>query len=156
MDQSGVIEKIIETLSGFLTPLLAIIATIILVLQYFLAKRRWRMDLYDKRYPVYLATMQYLSFIGQHASVSDEELFKFLRNSKDKEFLFGNDVQEYLERFYKKGVRLNCLSKKLEHEPVGGERKRLVDEQSDLVEWFAQQFEVSKKLFGEYLKIDKK
>jgi hypothetical protein len=146
----------IECFSGFLTPLLAIIATIILVLQFLLAKRRWRLDLYDKRYPVYLATMQFLSSIAQDARVSQEELFKFLRNSKDKEFLFGKEVQEYLELLYKKGVRLNYLRKKSELERVEETRIKLVDEESDLVEWFAKQFEVSKALFAEYLEIGKK
>jgi hypothetical protein len=96
-------EKMIETLSGLLTPLIAIITTAILVLQYLLAKRRWRLDLYDKRYPVYLSTKEYLSFIDQTANVTHEELTKFLRNSKDKEFLFGDDVKEYLEHLYNKG-----------------------------------------------------
>ncbi len=146
----------IECFSGFLTPVIAIITTTILVLQYYLAKRRWRLDLYDKRYPVYLASMQYLSSIARDARVTDEELFKFLRNSKDKEFLFGNDVKEHLEKLYNKGVRLNYLGKKSEHEPVEEKRIKLVDEESDLVVWFVEQFEVSKKLFGEYLTIDKK
>ncbi len=145
-----------ETLSGLLTPVLAIVATVILVLQYVLAKRRWRLDLYDKRYPVFLATMQYLSFIGQHASVDDEELFKFLRNSKDKEFLFGNNVQEYLEQLYKKGVRLNYLNRRLDHEAVDEKRTKLADELEETLNWFSKQFEVSKALFGEYLKIDKR
>jgi len=146
----------IETLSALLSPLVAVIAATILYWQFRLEKRRFRMDLYDKRYPVYSATMQFLSSIAQDATVSQEELFKFLRNSKDKDLLFGNDVQEYLEKLYKKGVRLNYLKKKLEHEPVGEKRTKLVEEESDLVEWFINQFEESKTLFGVYLKIDKK
>lgn len=146
----------IETLSALLSPLVAVIAATILYWQFRLEKRRFRMDLYDKRYPVYSATMQFLSSIAQDATVSQEELFKFLRNSKDKDLLFGNDVQEYLEKLYKKGVRLNYLKKKLEHEPVGEKRTKLVEEESDLVEWFISQFEESKTLFGVYLKIDKK
>ena len=114
------------------------------------------MDLYDKRYAVYLATMQFLSSIAQDARVNQEELFKFLRNSKDKEFLFGKEVQEYLELLCKKGVRLNYLRKKSELERVEETRIKLVDEESDLVEWFAKQFEVSKALFAEYLEIGKK
>jgi len=88
--------------------------------------------------------------------MTNEELTKFLRNSKDKDFLFGKDVQEYLEQLYKKGVRLNYLVKKLETEPVGEKRGKLVDEEMDLLEWFSKQFEESKKHFGKYLKIDKK
>lgn len=146
----------IDILSALLSPLVAIIAAIILYWQFRLEKRRFRMDLYDKRYAVYLATMQFLSSIAQDARVNQEELFKFLRNSKDKEFLFGKEVQEYLELLCKKGVRLNYLRKKSELERVEETRIKLVDEESDLVEWFAKQFEVSKALFAEYLEIGKK
>lgn len=156
MEQLGITEKIIEILSGLLTPLLAIIATLILYWQFRLEKSRWRLDLYDKRYPVFLATMQYLSFIAKEDTVTQEELLKFLRNSKDMDFLFANDLKEYLRKLYKKGVRVRYLRKKLEHEPVGEKRTKLVDEQSDLVEWFTKQFEVSKALFGKYLRIEKK
>jgi hypothetical protein len=162
MEQLRVAEKMIENflqtenLVKLITLLIAVTTATILVLRYLLAKRRWRLDLYDKRYPVFLATMQYLSSIVQNASVSNDDLMKFLRNSKDKEFLFGKDVQEYLEELYKKGVRLNYLVKKLEPEPVGEKRRKLVDEEMDLVEWFSKQFKESEKHFGRYLKIEKR
>jgi hypothetical protein len=146
----------IEIFSGFLTPVIAIITVAILILQYFLAKRRWRLDLYDKRYPVYLATMQYLSSVMQKADVTQEEIFNFLRNSKDKEFLFGKDIQEYLDVLYEKGQDLSFTNKKLENESIEKERERLLDKRHNLLMWFKDQFEISKKLFGEYLKIDKK
>lgn len=38
-----------ETISAFLMPLIAIVTATIVVLQYLLAKMRWRLDLYDKR-----------------------------------------------------------------------------------------------------------
>ena len=146
----------IEAISAFLTPMLAITTGTILVLQYFLAQRHWRLSLYDKRYPVYLTTMEYLSFIGQHASLNQGELMKFLRNSRDKEFLFKKDVQEHLGKLYAKGVDLMSVGKMLENEPVGDNRSRLAQKESKLVEWFSNQFEVSKGLFGGYLRIDKK
>lgn len=146
----------IETISGFLTPVLAVTTGTILVLQYLLANRHWRLNLYDKRYPVYLTTMEYLSFIVQHASLKQDELMKFLRNSRDKDFLFKKDVQEHLKRLYTEGVDLMTIGTILENEPVGDNRSRLVDKQSKLLKWFSKQFEISKELFGEYLRIDKK
>jgi hypothetical protein len=149
--------KLIEIVSAFLTPIIGVTTVTILVLQYYLARRRWRLDLYDKRYPVYLATMQYLSFILQSARVTDEELFKFLRNSKDKEFLFGKDVQQYLDELYRKGVNLNFRTIERQNERIeDSKRRQLIKEEHELLEWFSKQFEVSKKLFGEYLTIDKK
>jgi hypothetical protein len=147
----------IEILSGYLTLVLGITTGSILVLQYLLAKRRWRLDLYDKRYPVYLATMQYLSFIALEASVTLEELIKFLRNSKDKEFLFGKDIQQYLDQLYRKGTDLKLRTDLLKNPSLPEpKRQRLVEEQSELLSWFSKQSEVVKEHFGEYLKINKK
>jgi hypothetical protein len=145
-----------ETISAFLTPVLAITTGTILVLQYLLAGRQWRLSLYDKRYPVYLRTMEYLSHIGQRAGLKQDELMKFLRDSRDKEFLFKKDVQEHLGQLYSKGVALMTLGTMLEGDVPGDKRSELVDKQSKLLEWFSGQFEISKELFGEYLRIDKK
>jgi hypothetical protein len=152
----GGTEKMTEFFSGFITPLIAIITVSILVLRYFLAKRRWRLDLYDKRYPVFLATMEYISSIMPRMDVTQEALSNFLRNFKDREFLFGKDIQEYLDVLYDKGVDLSFVNKKLENESIEKERERLLDKRHNLFMWFKDQFEISKQLFGKYLKIDKK
>ena len=93
---------------------------------------------------------------GINAYVKNDELMKFLRDSKEKEFLFKEDLQEYLEKLYKKGVNLMALGKKIEVESDDDKRSKLIDEQTELLEWFSKQLEISKKLFGEYLRIDKK
>jgi hypothetical protein len=147
----------LQKFSEFLTPLIAIITGSILVLQYFLAKRRWRLDLYDKRYPVYLGTMEYISVIMRDASVSMEELIKFLRNSKDKEFLFGKEIKEFLEELYKKGTEFHTVINLLKNTSMSeNKRERLIEKQEKLLLWFKDQIDVSKKLFGKYLTIDKK
>jgi hypothetical protein len=139
-----------------LTPVLAVVGTWILVNQYRLEKLRWKVSLYDKRYPVFLSTMQFISAVVQKHDVSNEELNKFLRDSKDREFLFGDDVKEHLDKLYKSGLELNTIEKILEGLPVGEERHKRVERSSEIAGWFAQQFDVSKEIFGKYLRVDKK
>jgi len=147
----------IETISGLLTPLIAIITVLILYWQFRLERNRWRLALYDKRYPVYLSTREYLCFIIQHATMTQEELDKFQRNSKDKEFLFGVDVKKYLDELYSKGNQLMRYTRRLQKGNIEEEKRiKLIDDEENLNAWFRKQFEVSKKLFGEYLAIDKK
>jgi len=147
----------IETISGFLTPLIAIITIAILYWQFRLEKNRWRLALYDKRYPVYLSTREYLRFIIRHATVTQEELDKFRRNSKDKEFLLGVDVKKYLDELYSKGNQLMRYTRRLRKEDIEEQKRiKLIDDEENLNDWFRKQFEESKKLFGEYLTIDKK
>jgi hypothetical protein len=146
----------LQVLSALLTPLLGVIATAVLVYQYLLQRLRWRLDLWEKRYPVYLATVDYIAFAVQNVRMPIDEVLKFKRESMGKDFLFGTDVQTYLEQLYQKGLELEKFALSLIGVPEGDRRNRIVDQQLDLVKWFQRQFEVSKDLFGEYLKISKK
>lgn len=58
----------LEISKSLLTPTLAAVGTVILILQYRLAALRWKLDLYDKRYPVYTATMDYIANIMREGS----------------------------------------------------------------------------------------
>src|SRR3972149_5559414 len=94
----------LKVLSGLLTPLIGVIATAIIIMQYFLQRDRWKLDLFDKRYPIYVSTKKYIAKIVQEAKVTYLDLDEFLRLTKDSEFLFGNDVNAYLKLLYMQGV----------------------------------------------------
>lgn len=126
-------------------------------LQFLLAKQRSKLDLYDKRYPVFAATMEYLAYIAREGTINQQELIKFLRNSKDVDFFFGQDIQQFLSELYNKGVDLAKYDHKIKGRVLpDDEHGKLVDMESELLEWFLKQFEVSKELFKKYLAIDKK
>jgi hypothetical protein len=152
----NILDTIIKISSALLTPTLAVVGAFILVNQYRLQKLRWRLDLYDKRYPVFINTMEYLSNIAQHHDVTDEVLFKFLRGSKDKEFLFGEDMKKYLEELYLKGLDLQLIEIDLKNVPVGKKRNQMVEQSSAIFKWFIKQFDVSKRLFAKYLAVSGK
>ena len=156
MNMENWLNNISQISSALLTPLLAIIGTIILIKQHSLQNLRWKLDLYDKRYPVFLNTMEYISYVVQHHNVTNEILFGFLRNSKDKEFLFQDDVKTFLESLYLKGLDLQVLKTQLKTEPKGEKRDHIVKQTSQIFHWFTEQFDVSKRLFGSYLGIGKK
>ena len=146
----------IQYLSAFLTPIIAIIATIILILQYYLQKLKWRLDLYDKRYPVYLATQEFITRIVSTAKITNAQIFEFLRKSKDKEFLFGEDIQKYLKVVYEKACDLESIILELKNTSRGAERNKLVEKEGDLLRWFTDQINICKNEFIKYLAINKK
>lgn len=156
MNYCNCYSSFIQTFSALLAPVIGIIGAVILILQYYLQKMRWRLDLYDKRYPVFGATMDYLSFIVQHRSLSIDELDNFLRNAKDKSFLFGKGIQDQIELLYNKGVEFQEIESVLKTLPAGEQRSKMVKNQSELFNFFKKQRVISKKLFGDYLRIDKK
>lgn len=150
------IKTYIDIFSALLAPVLGVGATTILILQYNLARWRWKLELYNKRYPVYLNTMGFISNITSGTGNNDQLLFTFLREARDKEFLFGKEIQEFLIELYKKGNELDTHQKVYKDLPVGEERSRRVDKAGEIKKWFPEQYDTAKKLFAEYLKIDKK
>ena len=146
----------VEILSAFLAPLSVVITLTILVLQYRLASYRWKLDLHDKRFPAYLAAMEYIRFVIQSGNMTDEEMRRFLKESRDKDLLFGDEIQKHIDQLWRKGETFMLLHKRLERETNDVERNRLIDETGKGFEWFEHQHDVTKQLFSKYLKIDKK
>lgn len=128
----------------------------ILYMQYRLQSYNFRLALYDKRYAVFLSTMQYISSIIENAKASNEELMKFLRNSRDKEFLFASDIGIYLRELYLKGIELNKAILAMEREHDQNRLDNLVEKHDDLLKWFTNQIDVAKTQFEDYLAIRRK
>jgi hypothetical protein len=146
----------IEIANIIVTVILGIIATVILVSQYRLQRHNWRLALYDKRYPVYLKTVEFIASIVGSAHLSSEELTGFLRNVRDREFLFGEDIHEFIKSLYEHGVNLRACQEHLKVEPLGEIRDRRAEEEGEILKWFADQFKPAKELFGKYLKMESK
>lgn len=143
-------------LSAFLTPVIAVVTVVILVFQYRLARQRWVLDLFDKRYPVFLHTMEYLTAATD--SLTHERLFQFVRETKDNEFLFQSEVHDFLELIRRKGVELITTQTLLKGPPSPNDQEleKLAHKEADLKLWFGDQFETARRVFRPYLNLDKK
>ena|SRR5438876_5957033 len=151
------VSKFVQILSALLIPAIAVVTVLILFLQYRLARRRWRLDLYDKRYPVFIGTMDYIADIVKMGTASPDRTSQFLRESRDKEFLFKKDVRDFLTLLYKKSVELYTTAGIVDAPHADPKnREALIHEMSNIKKWFGDQFEVAKKLFEPYLKMTQK
>jgi len=146
------LDKYINIFSALLTPIIAIVTVCILFLQYRLSKQRWKLDLFDKRYPVFISTMSFLSTIVGAASISSEEILRFNRESKDRDMLFGEDIQNQLDLIISKTRELRVVNVRIEKNQ---DRQANDNRASELLEWFEQQT-ITKNLFSDYIKIDEK
>lgn len=145
-----------QLLSGFLTPVLAILAALIAVWQYRLASLNWRLALYDKRYPVYLSTMDYISFVIREGEMTHDRLVQFLRESRDKEFLFGTEVHSSLKDLYEKGVDLKTTQTLYAKMREGEQRTKHIDQENEILKWFLNQSDVANNVFRPYLGITRR
>lgn len=135
---------------------LSAISVAILYGQYRQNRLNWRLAVYEKRYAVYSATMKFLSSIMVHAEAKYEELQHFLQNTREKEFFFKEDVNNFLSEIYEKAVRLLAIEKNLESSSVRKKQTALADEKASLVLWMKNGLENAKNIFMPYLEIKDK
>jgi len=89
MDFQWVVEfyKALSGISqGLLAIVTAVIATYIAVKRHLLEKVKWRMQLYNQRYKIFLTVAELIAAILQMSTVADEGLHNYLRDSRDKSF----------------------------------------------------------------------
>jgi hypothetical protein len=149
-------KEYLDLASGLLTPVIAVVATMIAIFQYRLERQRWRLALFEKRHPIFEHTMKYLAAVVRHANASDQVLSTFIRDTKDGELLFGPEVAAYLKLIYSKGVDLHTHAKIMDQLPVGDERSRRASAIRDLSIWFGDQFAEARKVFAPYVCIHEK
>lgn len=146
-----------DTLSAALTPIIAILALYIGYQQYQTNKHKLRLELYEKRFMVYQSVMELLVSILKSDNVGSDELSQFYIKTNESEFLFNHEISNYIMDMKKKALRLQHLEKKFKQGITldSDERGKLADEESELLEWFTDQFDETGELFMKYLSFKK-
>jgi len=151
------LKAIVETLSGFLTPLIALIAVGIAYQQYKLNQFRLRHEVYERRLRVYKAVQSFLSQILRDGDVDYPRTSQFYADASEAAFLFDKSVQQYIDELYGKAIALHSLQEKMYPSdaspglPVGEERSKVAEENSGLLKWFEHQLSESKTLFRKHM-----
>lgn len=150
----------IDLSKAFLTPLIAIIVAWIAFQQWQINKKKLKLDLYDRRYEVYKATLIFFSEVCQRATVSDEHLDDFRRGFHDVDFLFKKDIVDFVNSAYKQGLKLNVA--RFEYRdvtqlpfPEGYDHEDVCERMHSAQKWFLNNFEEVKGRFKPYLDFEK-
>lgn len=148
-------RQIVDIFSAALAPLIAIIAVYIAYQQFQTNRSRLRHDLYEKRIKIYRKIYEHLGSVVAFGDVQRERIIDFYSETSDSHFLFDNEISDYVELIYQKSNELNRGMKyiKGEYKCSEEERQKAVDKDAQLMLWFSNQFEVTKKKFTKYLRI---
>ena len=147
----------VKLFSALLTPVIAIVTTYIAIQQYRILKFKIRHELFERRLSIYKAVIEYLSAVSRQNPPADESAIKMFRETADGRFLFKDEVTEYLDQLYKKGIDLSTLNMELQdHTLVGDERIQKVNQRADLKLWLAKQYTVTYETFKKYLSLNSK
>ena len=119
--------------------------------QWLLARHKFRLDLFEKRYKVYEATAQFLAVIMAHANFQDDDLRVFSIGTRDAIFLFPKRITDHIHQIRCRALDMRLFQTQFERLPVGEERSKLVDKNHVELKWLLHQMEELASTFKPYL-----
>ncbi len=112
-------------------------------------------ELYRLRYPVYTAFKKFVLSILRDASVSNDDISQFIKGTEDALFLFGAEIEEYLETVYKQAVQIRQVQRII-HRGSGTSAidwDEALELDQELFSWFEKQLNDGKYVFARYLNV---
>jgi hypothetical protein len=134
-------EMLVKVLSALLTPAIALVTTYIAWQQHNTNRRQLRLALFDRRLRVFDSTIKLIVTILRNAIVQLNELYSFLSETSQHEFLFGPDIGEYIDEVYGKAVQLEAQAA----------AQLTPQARTALLLWFSGQSDEARKKFGKYM-----
>jgi hypothetical protein len=131
----------------------------------FIARRQWltaqnrlKLDLFDRRLPVYEQTRELLARRMALAQVDNKEITEFAIKVRIAKWLFNPamaDYLDYLQEIAKKTSEINFIQSELEETLDEARRKELVSKQRERKEWLDDQlYKVIDGRFSEFLHLE--
>lgn len=110
-------------------------------------------EVYNLRLPIYNAYRDLVSKIFRDANINLQDLFEFSNKTHEALFLYDEKIDGHMNQIFQKGNRLQYLCKVVSNPRLVDKEKwnSIVDEESDLLMWFHDDFEQTRKLFKQYL-----
>jgi len=146
--------KVARVASALLTPAIAIwigiITSRIQSQQVKTQRQQYSFGLIEKRMKVFNATLDFIALVLRDARIeSIGPLTDFLRSTREHILFFGEEVEEYVDELYKKGLRLETIYQL--SLPMRVMRPEDVPINAEILEWFAGQTAVATKIFSKYI-----
>ncbi|MFN4017453.1 MAG: hypothetical protein ACK4JB_19090 [Reyranella sp.] len=118
-------------------------------------ERKVEADLYDRRLKIYEEVRRVLGVAMRKGDVPVEDFLQFSAGIADADFLFGDDVVEYLkalrERCNNLGLWNDLLRVPPESRGPDHDHQKIVKDKYDTARWIVAQHEPAKQLFKKYM-----
>lgn len=113
-------------------------------------------EIYNLRIPIYHAYRDFVTKVLRDAKIDMQDLFEFASKTHESLFLYDERIADFLSLIFQKGNRLQYLNKLISNPRLVEEGKwnSIIEEESDLIQWFHDNFEQARKLFKEYLNLE--
>jgi hypothetical protein len=111
----------------FATVALAVLALYITFHQFWLAKEKLRLDLFETRFAVFAGVRLFLSKISQVAAVTMDDVWKFRSDVAEASFVFDDDVTDLIDQIDKRAVEAWAAHEQMKELDPGPERTDLAN-----------------------------
>ena len=137
----------------FATVAVGVVAAYIAFQQFWLARERLRLDLFEKRFAVFAAVRRFLSLILQGASVKMDDFWQYRAGVAEASFLFDEDITDYLGEIDRRALRAWRIGDEMkEPEPNEDLRVKRAGELSKELQWLTEQLAELKPRLAPYMK----
>ena len=153
----------VEMLSALLTPIIAATTAWIAYQQMDTNRRKLDAELYDRRQKVYVETRKFLEVIFASCKPTLDDIINFRKSTWEADFLFENDINDYLDELRSHAEALMILSDQYtryvdgsEEPPQDLDSMKMVREHCNEKEWFMIQAHAISDKFKNYLTLQHK
>lgn len=147
---------LLDLLKALAAPIVAAAALRVSRQQVRINETKLRLDMYDRRVKVYGAVKDLLGAFLANGTLSTADLVTFREQIAEADFLFGEDVQDYLTEMDKQARRLIIEETKYRRrtQQKSEESERAYEAVDALHFWFLDQPEAAKAMFKRSLSME--
>jgi len=147
-------ENWVTILSALLTPTIAVLGSYIAYRQWRTAQNKLKLELFDRRFAIYDAALNFIRSIVSSGAVNDDELYGFILGTHAAKWLLNTDIANYFKKqLCQKARELKELQDEIETLPPGEERKTKTQKRAELRKWIFDQSAVLDDKFEPFLKV---
>lgn len=106
-------------------------------------------DIYDRRIPIYRATLQFLRAVNTDLRPDLQAIIKFGAETDEALFLFDEIIADHLSELVKRAFRLRAVAQTLSM----GFTEAMAKEETELAMWFYEQFAETRRKFAPFLRL---
>lgn len=143
----------IPTVTLILTGAIGCVTSYIAIQQWLTAKNKLRLDIFDRRYPVFEAALKLVSIAVQKGDVPDEARREFVIATRGAQFLFDQKLQDYCDALAKEAINVRVGEQMMDSLPLGDRRTKSAEAWAERMKWFTEQVDEIPKRFAPFLKI---
>lgn len=146
------LTEIAKALSGFLAPVVALVALWIAYCQHKTAQDKVRLDLYERRFRVYRAAKK-ISWLVRADKLTSEVCSRFYQEKAEAPFLFDDDINKHLTDIIRNARGILAQTKMLADDSVYASQtvEEARKKRNALYEWFVAEHDFAPNRFRKYL-----